>query len=51
MNRWQRYMAGTMLVVFAGVLGYLGEPVWAALPAVASVYMLGGLLWDVWKDQ
>jgi hypothetical protein len=39
-----RYGTGLGLLGFALVLRYLGEPIWAILPAVAAVYILGSLL-------
>jgi hypothetical protein len=39
-----KYGTGLGLLGFALVLLYLGEPIWAILPAVAAVYVLGSLL-------
>ena len=38
------YGAGLMLVGYALILLYLSEPVWAILPAVAAVAILGSCL-------
>jgi hypothetical protein len=39
-----KYGTGLVLVGYALALLYLGEPIWAILPAVAAVYVLGSLL-------
>ena len=39
-----KYGTGLMLVGYALILLYLGEPVWAILPAVAAVAILGSCL-------
>jgi hypothetical protein len=41
-----KYGTGLVLFGFAAVLLYLGEPIWAILPAVAAVYILGSLLYE-----
>jgi hypothetical protein len=41
-----KYGTGIVLVGYALALRYLGEPIWAILPAVAAVYILGSLLYD-----
>ena len=42
-----RYSTGIALVGCALVLLYLGQPIWGILPAVAAVYILGSLLYDL----
>jgi hypothetical protein len=42
-----RYGTGLTLVGCALVLLYLGEPIWAILPAVAAIYILGSLLYEL----
>ena len=44
MTDTEKYGTGLMLVGYALILLYLGEPIWAILPAVAAVYILGSLL-------
>ena len=39
-----RYGVGACLAACGGILVGLGEPIWAILPAVAAVYVLGSLL-------
>jgi hypothetical protein len=39
-----RYGVGATLAAYGAILVYLGEPIWAILPAVAAVYILGSLL-------
>ena len=39
-----KYGTGLGLLGFALVLQYLGEPIWAILPAVAAVAILGSCL-------
>jgi len=41
-----RYGVGAALAGYGAILLYLGEPIWAILPAVAAVYVLGSLLWE-----
>jgi len=41
-----RYGIGAGLIGYALALLYLGEPIWAILPAVAAVYILGSLLYE-----
>jgi xanthosine utilization system XapX-like protein len=41
-----RYGIGAGLIGYALALLYLGEPIWAILPAVAAVGVLGFLLHD-----
>jgi hypothetical protein len=42
-----RYGVGACLAAYGAILVYLGEPIWAILPAVAAVYILGSLLYDL----
>ena len=44
MTDTEKYGTGLMLVGYALILLYLGEPVWAILPAVAAVAILGACL-------
>jgi xanthosine utilization system XapX-like protein len=46
MNNIERYGTGLVLVGYALALLYLGEPIWAILPAVAAVGVLGLCLHD-----
>jgi hypothetical protein len=39
-----KYGVGAALAAYGAILVYLGEPIWAILPAVAAVYVLGSLL-------
>jgi hypothetical protein len=39
-----RYGVGACLAAYGAILIYLGELIWAILPAVAAVYVLGSLL-------
>jgi len=41
-----RYCIGLCLAVCGAALVRLGEPIWAILPAVAAVYVLGSLLYE-----
>jgi hypothetical protein len=41
-----RYGVGACLATYGAILVYLGEPIWAILPAVAAVYILGSLLYE-----
>ena len=43
-DKFCRYGVGAALVVYGLALVYLGEPIWAILPTVAAVYVLGSLL-------
>jgi hypothetical protein len=45
-----RYGVGTTLMLWAGALCFLGEDLLALVPAGASVFVLGSLLRDVYKD-
>lgn len=47
----QRYAVAASLAILAGGLVYVGESGWALMPAIASVYLLGRLLQDVWRDR
>jgi hypothetical protein len=42
-----KYGTGLALAAYGAILVYLGEPIWAILPAVAAVYILGSLLYDL----
>ena len=47
-----KYGTGLVLLGFAAVLQYLDEPIWAILPAVAAVYVLGSLLYEqIFKEK
>jgi hypothetical protein len=39
-----KYGVGLCLAACGAILVGLGEPIWAILPAVAAVYVLGSLL-------
>ena len=44
-----KYGTGLMLTGYALLLLYWGEPVWAVLPAVAAVAILGSCLSQIFK--
>jgi hypothetical protein len=46
MNNIERYDTGLGFIIFALALLYLGAPIWAILPEVAAVYVLGSLLYE-----
>ena len=47
-----RYGVGACLAAYGVILLYLGEPIWAILPAVAAVCVLGSLLYEqIFKEK
>ncbi len=46
-----RYLCGMLCMVVAMELSYLGAEISALIPAVASIYILGCLLYDVWRKH
>ena len=41
-----KYGVGAALAAYGAILVYLGEPIWAILPAVAAIAILGVCLHD-----
>jgi hypothetical protein len=45
-----RYALGVVFALFAVALTHVGS-MFAVIPAVVSVFMLGSLLYDVWRKN
>ena len=46
-----RYGVGTVLMLWAMGLSFIGEDLFALIPAAAAVFVLGSVLYDVYKDS
>ena len=47
----QRYLLGVVFAGFAMGLNYVGSEIFAVIPGVVSVYILGSLLLDVGRKN
>lgn len=46
-----RYLVGSTFAGVSMLLNYAGSPIFSLIPAAVSVYILGSLLLDVWKEE